>query len=147
MKIFIIIIIGALASSISFLVHVLTIEWLPQWISNQMQGIETVPSWHVKYIALISSIEYGLAAIAIYHFARNHLIKFGRLKAFMLFSMLLASINGSLIRQPLMDFIVGNPLNVALVQNFFKWLVWIAMSFVVVYGYEIFIKQTNSTNE
>jgi hypothetical protein len=39
-----------------------------------------------------------------------------------------------------MDYVVGNPLHVVLVQNGFKWLVWLLMSFLVVFGFELAIK-------
>lgn len=44
-----------------------------------------------------------------------------------------------------MDYIIGNPLNVVLVQNAFKWLVWLLMSFFIVYGYE-FVMNLGSKN-
>jgi hypothetical protein len=65
---------------------------------------------------------------------------FGVFKASLLFSILLASIHGAFVRQPLMDYVVGNPLHVVLVQNGFKWLVWLLMSFLVVFGFELAIK-------
>lgn len=140
MKIFIIILIAVIASSSSFFVHVITVEWLPNWVAAQMQNTQIQTSWSVRYIALLTSLEYGFSTIILYYLVREKLITFGRFKAFILFSMILVAINGALIRQPLMDYIIGNPLKIVLVQNIFKWLVWIIMSFIVVYGFEILIK-------
>jgi hypothetical protein len=42
-----------------------------------------------------------------------------------------------------MDFVIGNPWHVAIVQNTFIWLSWILMGFVVVYGYEMVVKLTD----
>ena len=56
-------------------------------------------------------------------------------------SICLAMVSGALIRQPLMDVVVGNPLHVTMVQNLFKWLVWMLLGFVVVYGVEAVNKQ------
>lgn len=136
MKIFLIFIIAVLASASSFIVHVTTVEWLPSWIGNQMQGITVQPSWNIRYIAGITSLEYGLAAIALYYLARDKLLIFGKLKSAILFSILLTAIHGAFFRQPFMDYVVGNPLHVVLVQNGFKWMVWLIMSFCVVYGVE-----------
>ena len=61
-------------------------------------------------------------------------------------SLILLTINALLIRQPLMDFAIGNPLHVVLVQNAFKWVPWILMAFIIVYGYELIHKATVSTS-
>ncbi|GAB2648997.1 hypothetical protein GCM10026988_16480 [Vibrio panuliri] len=87
-------------------------------------------------MALITSIEYGLGATFIYALARDRLIKAGRTKAVVIFSILLMAIHGAFIRQPLMDYVIGNPLHVVVVQNGFKWLVWLLMSLIIVVGYE-----------
>lgn len=99
----------------------------------------------VRYIAGITSLEYGIAAIALYYLGRNKLISFGKFKAVLLFSILLMAIHGAFFRQPFMDYVVGNPVHVVLVQNSFKWLVWFLMSFCVVFGFEFVIKITYAT--
>lgn len=123
--------------------HVFTVEWLPEWISTQMQGLEVKPSWDVRYVAAITSIEMGLGALGLYYFGRHRFIQMGRFKSVLLFSALLLALNGRLIRQPLMDFVIGNPWHVAMVQNAFNWLSWILMAFIVVYGYELVISFTD----
>lgn len=140
MKYFLFLIVAVVASASSFVVHVATIEWLPAWIGHQMQGVSIQPSWNVRYIA-----GDGIGAIALYYFARNKLIRLGQLKAALLFSILLMAIHGALLRQPLMDYVVGNPIQVALVQNSFKWLVWLLMSCCVVFGFEFVIKLTDKS--
>ncbi len=143
MKPLLIIILATIASMSGFVVHVITIEWLPGWIGTQMNGMQVQPSWDVRYIAAMTAIEYGLAAIGLYYIGREKLLILGRLTAATVLFVLLAAINGALIRQPLMDYIIGNPLHVALVQNGFKWLPWMLMSLVVVYGYELINNWTN----
>ncbi|WP_020407995.1 hypothetical protein [Hahella ganghwensis] len=137
MKYLLLMMVAAVASASSFIVHVATVEWLPAWIGNQMQGIGVQPSWDIRYIAGLTSIEYGLAASAFYLLARDKLILMGRFKTSLLFATLLAAIHGALLRQPIMDYVIGNPLLVVLVQNSFQWLVWLLMSFLVIYGVEI----------
>jgi len=140
MKLFLIFLVAVIASTSSFVVHVISVEWLPSWIGSQMQGIVIQPSWDVRYIASMTSIEYGFAAVALYFLARDTLAQFGRFKSSIIFSILLAAIHGAFIRQPFMDFVIGNPIQVVLVQNGLKWLTWIVMAFVVVYGYEWLLK-------
>ncbi len=142
MKLILIVLLAVLASFSSFIIHVIAVEWLPGWIGTQMQGLQVQPSWDVRYLAAATSIEYGLAAIGLYYLARDKLLAFGKLKSAMIFSALLMAIHGVLLRQPLMDFAIGNPIHVALVQNAFKWLPWIIMAFVVVYGFELIHKLT-----
>jgi hypothetical protein len=142
MKVFFYIILVTTASLSGFVVHVITIEWLPDWIGQQMQGVELRPSWAVRYVAAMTSVEYGVSAIVIYYLSREKLIKYGKFKAFLMFSGVLLSINAILVRQPLMDYLIGNPLHVVMVQNVFKWMTWVLLSFVVVYGYE-FINRKN----
>ncbi|EGR1757974.1 hypothetical protein GA076_24015 [Vibrio parahaemolyticus] len=134
-------VIAAIASSCGFIVHVFSAEWLQAWIAQHMEGQSVIPSWDVRYIAMLTSLEYGISAIVLYWLIRDKIIKYGQFKAFIILSLLLTALHGALIRQPLMDFVVGNPIEVALVQNAFKWLVWMLMSLVTVYGFERVVKK------
>ncbi|KAA3652259.1 MAG: hypothetical protein DWP95_00140, partial [Proteobacteria bacterium] len=95
------------------------------------------------YVAAMTSIEMGLGAVGLYYFGRQKFLQIGRFKSALMFSVLLLALNGRLIRQPLMDFVIGNPWHVALVQNAFNWLSWILMAFIVVYGYEYVVTLTD----
>ncbi|MFA0813366.1 hypothetical protein [Microbulbifer epialgicus] len=147
MRIILLFVVAAVASSSSFVAHVISSEWLPGWVSSQMQGVNIQPSWNVKYVALISSIEYGVAAVALYALMREQLIKYGVLSAVVVFSLLLTSIHGAFIRQPLMDYVIGNPLQVVFAQNAFKWLIWFLMSAIVIIGYEIIVSPKSRANQ
>ncbi|EJN3357910.1 hypothetical protein NPU96_001667 [Vibrio alginolyticus] len=129
-------IVAAIASSCGFIVHVFSAEWLQGWVAQIMAGHEVSSSWDVRYIAMLTSLEYGISAVILYWLIRDKIMPYGKFKAFVILSLLLTALHGALIRQPLLDFIIGNPIEVALLQNAFKWLVWILMSFVVVYGSE-----------
>ena len=135
-RIFLYILVAAIASCSAFIIHVLTVEWLPNWISQQMSGKKITPSWDVRYVAALTSIEYGLGAVLLYLAARQTLIRYMVFYRAVFLSVCLAMVSGAFIRQPLMDVVVGNPFHVAVVQNLFKWLVWMLLGFVVVYGVE-----------
>ncbi|MEZ5472799.1 MAG: hypothetical protein R3E90_13595 [Marinicella sp.] len=109
-----------------------------------MHSIQLQPSWNVKYLAAFTCIEYCLSTMFIYVLARNKLLKLGQFKSACVISLILLTINALLIRQPLMDFAIGNPIDVVLVQNAFKWMPWILMAFIIVYGYELIQKTTVS---
>ena len=145
-KLRLLLVVAAVGSLCSCIVHVVTVEWLPQWIGTQMRGIQMQSSWDVRYVAAITSIEYGIAALAIYMLCRKRIRKYGILKCVGLFAVLLAALHGAFVRQPLMDYLVGNPLQVVAVQNGFQWLVWILMSVVVVTGVEIVHKRYATRN-
>lgn len=136
MKIALLIVLVTLSSLSGFVVHVISAEWLPDWIAGEMKGVSVSPSWDVEYTAAVTSVEYGASALLLYHFGREKLIRCGVMKASLIFSCLLAGIHAALIRQPLMDFTIGNPIHVVLVQNSFRWLVWLLMGLIVVWGYE-----------
>jgi len=137
MKLFLLLVLAIIASLTGFVLHVFTVEWLPGWIGQQMQGIELQTSWAVRYVAGITSVEYGVATIVLYYLVRDKLLKYGKFKAAVLLSVLLLSLHSMLLRQPLMDYVIGNPIHVVLVQNGSKWLSFILMSFIVVYGFEL----------
>lgn len=131
-----------IASCSSFIVHVATVEWLPVWIGQQMEGLNITSSWNVRYLAMLTSVEYGIAALILYYLARDNLIAWGKFFASIIMFLLLSALHGALFRQPLMDFAVGNPLLVVVVQNGFKYLIWMIMAFVTVFGCE-FIESRN----
>ncbi len=144
MQLVLILFLALLASLGGFIIHVITIEWLPNWVGTQMAGIQIQPSWNVKYLAGATSIEYGLAAIGLYYMGREKLLNYGKIKSTIIFSALLMALHGAFIRQPIMDFVIGNPIQVVLVQNAFKWAPWIIMAFITVFGYELSHKILNA---
>ncbi|GAA6151104.1 hypothetical protein [Pseudoteredinibacter isoporae] len=135
-RLFCFLLVAAIASGSAFVVHVITVEWLPAWIALQMEGKSISPAWDVRYVAMLSSIEYGLAVLLIYHFMRDKLIARGFIFAIFILFALLAASHGDLIWQPAMDYVVGNPALVVVVQNGFKYLTWFLMSLITVWGYE-----------
>ncbi|WP_246616413.1 hypothetical protein [Thaumasiovibrio subtropicus] len=131
-------IVAALASAAGFFIHVVAAESVHLWVAGQMEGRQVIPSWDVRQIAMITSIEYGIAITVIYMLIREKLYKLGKIGAAFVLSAILLSLQGALIRQPLMDWAIGNPFYVSLVQNGFKWLVWLVMALVIVLGVEYF---------
>ena len=43
---------------------------------------------------------------------------------------LVLALSGSLIRQPMMNLLIGNPLAVVAVQDGITWLIWLAMGLI-----------------
>jgi hypothetical protein len=85
MKIILLLVVATLAAFSGFVVHVFTVEWLPEWISTQMQGLEVKPSWDVRYVAAVTSVEMGLGVLGLYFLGRQKFIQIGRFKSALLF--------------------------------------------------------------
>ena len=142
--IFNVIIIIFLSSFLGFLCHYINVEYFYDYIAQYMEqnNIEINPyNEKIKYIAFLSSIEYSISCMLIYVLMRKTLnaFKFSLIKKIIIFSALIISIHGNLIRQPIMDYIIGNPLNIVFQQNILIWLTWIIMSIVIIVGLEFFI--------
>ncbi len=129
------------ASLSSFYIHVFSIEWLEKWIASQMHGMQVYTSWDVRYIAAITSLEYGIGVFLLYFLIREKLNKINKVLRSIILSLLLLAVQGSLFRQPVMDYVIGNPLYITLIQNGFKWIIWMIISFITVFGYEFSIKK------
>ncbi|KMK51246.1 hypothetical protein RO21_07220 [[Actinobacillus] muris] len=55
-------------------------------------------------------------------------------------------IMGRLIRQPLMDYAIGNPLYIAILQNMSSWIVWWVMGLATTLVYDfLFAKYIANT--
>ena len=126
----------ALASSSGFVVHVATVEWLPAWVSSRMEGHTVMPSWDVRYLAALTAVEIGVAVMVLYRLCRPSLLRFSLPARTLLFIALMLATRGLLVRQPLMDAAIGNPIDVVAVQNLAKWLVWVLTAGVTVLGSE-----------
>lgn len=124
------------ASVTGILVHIANIEWALPWIAHQMNSQPLISSWQLRDLAIITSVEYGIAAFAIYLLARNKLQRFGKLTTTVIFAALLLMLHGNLLRQPIMDFATGTVLSVVLLQNGMTWLMWLLVSAIIVYGCE-----------
>ena len=91
--------IAAIVSSFGFIVHVFSAEWLQAWIAQYMEGQSIIPSWDVRYIAMLTSLEYGISAIVLYWLIRDKIIKYGQFNAFIILSLLLTAIHGGVVEQ------------------------------------------------
>lgn len=140
-KIFILLLIAFTASMISFVIHVVSEEWIFSFVSIIMEGKEVAPSWDVRYIAALSAVEIGIAQLIIYILIRKVIpIKSSVIKGIILGTLLLM-INGSLLRQPLMNYLIGNPLKVILIQDGITWIIWLLSSVFTAVSYEFFLSR------
>lgn len=104
-----------------------------------MQGVE-LKRWpyglDVTLRAAISTIEYGIAYLCVYLLFRKLFANWsiaGRVAAAIA---LCLAVSGALLRAPLMQLAIGNPLHVVLVQQGAQWLTVAVGCFVAAYVYE-----------
>ncbi|MEM9634602.1 MAG: hypothetical protein AAGA50_24950 [Pseudomonadota bacterium] len=128
---------ASLAAAAGFVIHVFTVEWIHEWVAGQMAGKTVQPSWDVRVPAALSSMEMGLALTICYALLKY---RFPGLRwwigGFGLGCLMLA-VQGRLLRQPLMNWLVGNPIEVVLVQDGIAWLTWLVMALIVAFVFEL----------
>ncbi|HDY8068250.1 TPA: hypothetical protein RQK93_000433 [Vibrio vulnificus] len=124
-----------LASTVGFIVHVIESEWLRFWVSEQMVGKNVLPSWDVRYLAMALAIESSISMFIVYLLLRQKMSECSLLAQVAALSAIVLTMKSMLVRQPVMDYVIGNPIHVVVAQNFVKWLIPIFMSTIIVVGY------------
>jgi len=105
-----------------------------------MAGVEMLASWDVRYLAGATSIEYVLGSMLMYTLMRRPLLGWRPWARIVVFTLLILSTRGLLMRQPLMDWAIGNPMDVVVIQNGLKALVWIVVASLSAIGVEWFYR-------
>ena len=124
------------AGVVGFVVHVGTQAWVQAWVTERMHGREVTASWDVRYIALATSVEVGLGLVVLYALVRRAMpVKSAVLRGLLLGVVLLA-VMGRLVRQPLMNLVIGNPLSVVIVQDGVSWVLWLAAAITAAVVFE-----------
>lgn len=118
-------------------IHLGTQAWVKYWVSAQMAGRSVAPSWDVRFLAAATSIKVGVATALIYVLLRKAMPGLPTVARGALLGGLLLAVTGRLLRQPVMDLAIGNPLGVVLVQDGVTWLTWLARSIAVAVVYDI----------
>lgn len=130
--------IAAIASaSTGFVIHVASQSRVQAWVDSHMQGHTVTPSWEVRYVALATSLEAGIALVILYALVRTALPVKSSWARGLLLGVLLLAVMGRLFRQPVMNLIVGNPFSVVAVQDGISWVLWLCMCVVVALAYDL----------
>src|SRR5437868_4664010 len=108
------------ASAAGFFPHKLFADWLPQWVASHMEGVQIkFPPYGPEVVvpAALSYVEPGLAYLAAYVLVRKATPSSSVLVRALLVAALCLGLEGSIVRMPLMQLVIGNPLWVTLVQH------------------------------
>lgn len=119
-----------------FAIHLATQAWVREWVASQMTGRSVAPSWDVRFLAAATSLEVGLATAFVYVLLRKALPGWPTISRGALLAAVLLAVSGRLLRQPVMDLAIGNPLPVVLVQDGVAWLTWATLCIAVAVVYD-----------
>ena len=128
------------ASAAGFTVHKAFADRLPAWVSAHMGSTQIrLPPYGPEIVvpATLSSLESGVAFLVAYLLLRRATPHRSVLVRALLVAALSLALYGSLLRMPVMQLLVGNPVWITLVQHAGIWAPVVAACLVVVYAYEI----------
>ena len=127
------------AAAVGFLVHKSFADRLPAWVSAHMGSVQIkLPPYGPEVVvpAALTSLEPGLAFLAAYLLARRATPAWPTWRRALVVAALCLGLQGSLLRMPVMQLVVGNPVGVTLVQHAALWMPYVAACLVVAYAYE-----------
>ena len=101
-----------------------------------MQGRDVSAAWDVRYLAAATSIETGIGIVLLYAMIRRVLPTSSSVIRGVLLGLLLLAIMGRLLRQPVLDLVVGNPIEVVAIQDGVSWVVWLSACIVAALVYD-----------
>jgi hypothetical protein len=131
-------IVGAIASVFGLTVHILMHKQICTLLRDALCAATILqPPYpvHIIVVAYFTVVLPGLGLAILYYFLQTHFLmavksKFSRA---MLLAGLLLLLKGELIREPLMNILIGNPISVALLHQTHVWLTNFVMAILVVY--------------
>jgi hypothetical protein len=100
--------------------HIFLQRVIPIHVSELMEGIIVLTPpypWFVNVLAYVTAIFPVIGLMAIYHLINSHLPSKGRLAKGIVFGLLMLLVQGLLIREPVMNLLVGNGLEVTLLTE------------------------------
>ncbi|VVD82732.1 hypothetical protein PHO31112_01196 [Pandoraea horticolens] len=129
---------AALTCLTGFTLHVLDVDILEKWLAGQPMG----PSYSlsVTLLAALTSIEVGIGLVLLYGLIRPMLKRQSLIARGLVMALLLLASQGRLLRQLVMDQVVGGLAWQGLIRDLVPWLIWMVMCLVLVWAYERFIQ-------
>ncbi|MEQ1975852.1 hypothetical protein [Xenorhabdus sp. SGI240] len=137
---FIILIVSIFTAFIGFIVHVINVELLIPYIRSEVNNVSVLPSWDVRYLAAFTSIETGFGITILYIFIKRGMPTYNSFTRGIIMWLLELAIMGRLVRQPLMDFAIGNPFLISILQNSISWVNWFFICLITTFLYDYLIK-------
>jgi len=120
------------ASLLGFFIHVWGGRYVNDIVSSLMEGRTVAPSWDVRAVAAVTSLETGIGVVLTHILIRRALPGWGVWKRGVGVAVLTLATQGRLFRQGIMDGVIGNPIEVVALQNGLSWATWLAVSLAAV---------------
>jgi hypothetical protein len=131
------IIIPAIIASLAGLsLHIIMLKELTPYITSTLNNTTILKPPYPIYInisAYITAILPGFGLALLYYFIRPYFSIKSKVARGILLGLFVLLIKGELIRQPIMNILVGNPISIALLQQSQIWLTSLVMSLLVVF--------------
>ena len=125
-----------IASFISLSIHIFLLGWIKPIIALKMQGI-IIP--HPPYSQFINFMAYATIFIPVsavsfgYYIVGDRISCDNRLLKGLILGTFILLIKGALIREPLMNLLVGNPTTIVLLQQSQVWISNFSMAIVIAF--------------
>lgn len=100
--------------------HIYLLKVISPIIAERMQGIVIKKPPYDMVITTIAYVTFVLPTIGtvlVYYFIQNFLPGKSRILKGILFGILILLVKGELFRQPIMNYMVGNPITITLIQQ------------------------------
>jgi hypothetical protein len=127
------------ASAVAFGLHRVLADLVPGWMAGRMEGVQVrQPPYgpEVAVPAMLTCVEYGAALLAAYALLRRATPRASVFVRALLLAVLCLALQGAVLRMPVMQLVIGNPLLVTLVQHAAIWVPHVAASLALAYTYE-----------
>ena len=114
--------------------HIYLLKIISPVIAERMQGvvIQKPPySVVITTIAYITFVFPAIGTVLVYYFIQDVFPGKSRVVKGVLFGLLILLVKGELLRQPIMNFIVGNPIKITLLQQSQVWLSNLIMCVII----------------
>ena len=126
------------SASVGFGIHVLYGEgWLNEYIQSAAQAGKLSNILQPPYptpivaAAYLTALVPYMAKVGVYHFAGHLLPARSALVKGLLFGVVLLAIGDELVRLPIMNYLVGNPLDVTMLMSLEGWSIEISSGIII----------------
>lgn len=125
-----------IASLASLSIHIFFLDWIGSVIASKMQGIVIA---HPPYSQFINFMAYATIFIPVsavsfvYYIGGDKIPCDNRFLKGIILGIFILLIKGALIREPLMNLLVGNPITVVLMQQSQVWISNLSMAVIIAF--------------
>lgn len=109
-----------LVTTIGFVLHVYFFYYTQGLIASLMQGVDVLKPPYgsaINVVAFLTAFIPTAAKVGLYYLIGKHLWFSSKLGKGFVYGLLLSLLRGELIREPVMNYLIGNPIEVIFIQQ------------------------------